>query len=75
MQYEAYEPMAKKTMQELAEGALKQFGLLGVVVAHRLGPVPISEASVVIVTTSAHRKEALAACQVNREECTITVHF
>lgn len=61
--------MAKKEMQGLAESALKQFGLLGVVVAHRLGPVPISEASVVIVTVSAHRKEALTACQVKRMWC------
>jgi len=34
-----------------------------VVLAHRLGNVPIKEASIVIAVSSAHRREAFAACE------------
>ena len=64
LEYEAYEPMALKQLQRLAEEALSRWPeLRRVGVAHRLGPVAITEASVVIVACSPHRSEALECVQ------------
>jgi molybdopterin synthase catalytic subunit len=63
LDYEAYSEMALKQMQQLAVEAQKRWPLLRVVILHRLGRVPISEASVVIAVSSPHRGEAFEACR------------
>ena len=42
---------------------MSQFEVGGVFVAHRTGHVPVSEASVSIVTVSAHRQAAISATE------------
>jgi len=59
LEYEAYVPMALKQLQEMCEAALKQWSLIKIAVAHRTGVVGVGEASVVIATSSAHRRDAL----------------
>ena len=59
--YEAYEPMAVKKMEELCVELRQKWSLHNVAIYHRLGEVPPSEASVVIVVTSEHRKASLDA--------------
>jgi molybdopterin converting factor subunit 1 len=61
--YEAYEEMAPRQMEELAEQALKQFQVRDVVLVHRLGRLEIGETSVLIVVASAHRAAAFDACR------------
>ena len=39
----------------IAEGACERFGLLGISIAHRLGVVPVCEASIVVGVSSGHR--------------------
>jgi molybdopterin synthase catalytic subunit len=58
--YEAYEPMARRRLAEhLAElGGLHPCALVHFI--HRLGWVPVGEASLFIRVLSAHRGEALA---------------
>ncbi len=63
LSYEAYEPMALKVMARLEEEACARWPLLKVLVVHRIGTVPLSESSVVIAVSSAHRAEAFAACR------------
>lgn len=53
--YEAHEEMAIKVLSDLAEEAKTNFSLSKVVIIHRLGKVPIGEASVIIGCSSAHR--------------------
>ena len=53
--YECYEKMALSEMNKISAEAMSQFEVGGVFVAHRIGQVPVSEASVSIVTVSAHR--------------------
>lgn len=55
LSYEAHESMAKCELQKLAEAAIERFNLFHVVIVHRLGEVPIGEASVVLGCSSAHR--------------------
>lgn len=59
--YEAYAPMAKKELARLREAALKRFELLGCLIHHRLGRVPLTEAAVVVGCASAHRQASFEA--------------
>jgi len=59
--YEAFEPMALSKLKEIAEIAATRFGLSAIAIVHRLGRVPIAQASIVIGCCSAHRAGALAA--------------
>ena len=61
LDYEAYEGMALKQMEELAEQALRQFPVREVAIVHRLGRLEIGEISVLIVVASAHRAAAYEA--------------
>jgi MoaE-MoaD fusion protein len=61
--YEAYEPMALKEMQKLAEQAKQDFEISNVGIVHRLGKLEIGETSVVISVAAPHRKAAFAACE------------
>jgi len=63
LEYEAYEEMALRQMEGLAEQALKQFQVREVALVHRLGRLEIGETSVLIVVASAHRAAAFEACQ------------
>jgi molybdopterin synthase catalytic subunit len=63
LEYEAYEDMALKQMEELAERALADFKIRDVAIVHRLGRLEIGETSVLIVVASAHRAAAFDACR------------
>jgi molybdopterin synthase catalytic subunit/molybdopterin converting factor small subunit len=63
LNYEAYEEMALKQMDALAEQALQQFSIRDVAVVHRLGRLEIGETSVLVVVVSAHRAAAFDACR------------
>lgn len=61
LSYDCYQPMALKKMHQLAEQAIQNWNLTGCSIVHRIGAVPVGEASVVIATSSAHRPPALRA--------------
>ncbi len=63
LEYEAYEPMAVRKMEEIGREAKHKFPIDRVGMVHRLGRLAIGETSVAIVVTSAHRKAAFEACQ------------
>jgi molybdopterin synthase catalytic subunit/molybdopterin converting factor small subunit len=63
LEYEAYEVMALKQMEELAVRALSKFKVRNVAIVHRLGRLEIGETSVLIVVASAHRAAAFDACR------------
>ncbi|MBZ5722978.1 MAG: molybdenum cofactor biosynthesis protein MoaE [Acidobacteriia bacterium] len=63
LDYEAYEEMALKQLESLAEQALAQFKVRDVAIVHRLGRLEIGETSVLIVVASAHRGAAFEACR------------
>jgi molybdopterin synthase catalytic subunit len=62
LEYEAYERMAKQEMRRLATQARDRWPLCRVAMVHRLGVVPVGEASVAIAVSSGHRREAFEAC-------------
>ena len=63
LDYEAYEEMALKQMNELAEQALSKFAVRHVTLVHRLGHLEIGESSVLVIVASAHRGAAFDACR------------
>jgi molybdopterin synthase catalytic subunit/molybdopterin converting factor small subunit len=63
LDYEAYEPMARRKLEELAAEALERFEVREVALVHRLGRLQHSETSVLIAVASAHRAAALEACR------------
>ena len=63
LDYESYEAMALKKMEELATQALADFKIHDVALIHRLGRLEIGETSVLIVVASAHRGPAFDACR------------
>ena len=68
LEYEAYEEMAYKKLEEIRQELKAEFGVADVAIAHRLGPVDIGQISLVVAVASPHRKEAFLACHeaVNR---------
>jgi molybdopterin synthase catalytic subunit len=63
LDYEAYADMALKQLQQLAQDAQSRWPVLRIAILHRLGRVPISEASVLIAVACPHRAEAFDACR------------
>ena len=63
LSYECYEGMALKEMHALIEKACDQWDVVKVCMLHRLGVVPVAEASVIIGVATPHRKDAFAACR------------
>jgi len=63
LDYEAYEEMALKQMEDLADRALADFKIRDVAIVHRLGRLEIGETSVLIVVASPHRAAAFDACR------------
>ena len=63
LEYEAYEPMALVALETLERDARKRFQIATCRIVHRLGVVPLAEASVAVVVAAAHRQPAFDACQ------------
>ena len=73
LDYEAYPEMAEKELARIGEHARKQWPICRMAVVHRLGPVQIGDASVIIAVSSAHRDAAFAASRFAIEEIKKTV--
>ncbi|MEM4658852.1 MAG: molybdenum cofactor biosynthesis protein MoaE [Candidatus Methanosuratincola sp.] len=63
IEYEAYEEMAEKEIRKIKAEVLSRYGLNGVAIVHRIGRVPVGEASLVVGVLSPHRKEGLYAVE------------
>jgi len=63
LEYEGYEPMALRTMEQIGREVHERWAINRMGIAHRLGRIEITQSSVVIVVASAHRKIAFEACQ------------
>lgn len=65
LEYECYEEMAKKEMQKICVKLREQFpNLVNILIYHRLGKVPLKESSILVMTSSPHRKDAIDATEV-----------
>ncbi|MFQ5667297.1 MAG: molybdenum cofactor biosynthesis protein MoaE [Candidatus Binatia bacterium] len=62
LEYEAYREMALAEMRKIGETARQRWPIAGVAIVHRVGVVPIGDASVVIAVSAGHRRPAFEAC-------------
>jgi len=75
LEYEAYEPMARKELAAVADEMHERWPLHGVAISHRLGRLEIGEISLVVAVSSQHRPDAFAACEysINRIKQTVPI--
>jgi molybdopterin synthase catalytic subunit len=73
LDYESYPEMAEKELRRIGAEASQNWQLCRMAIVHRIGPVQITEASVMIAVSSAHREAAFAACRFAIEEIKKTV--
>jgi MoaE-MoaD fusion protein len=62
LEYEAYPEMALAEMRKIGDAMRQRWPVAGIAMVHRIGVVPISEASVVIAVAAGHRRAAFEAC-------------
>ena len=62
LEYEAFDAMAAKKLEEVRQEIMAEFGLEQLAISHRIGTVGIGEISLVVAVGSPHRKEAFYAC-------------
>lgn len=63
LDYEAYAEMAEEKIAAILTEAIERHGLRAAAAEHRIGSVPLGEASVVVATSAAHRDEAFAGAR------------
>jgi molybdopterin synthase catalytic subunit len=69
LSYTTYPILAFKTLMDIAENAIREHGLLGVSIAHRLGEVPVGECSIVVGVSAGHRGGAFRGGEEVLERC------
>ena len=62
LEYEAFEEMAVKKLEEIRQGLMAEFQIEDIAISHRIGRVDIGQVSLVVAVASPHRKEAFLAC-------------
>jgi len=67
LEYEAYEPLAVRALQQIVDEAQQLWPSARVAAHHRIGRLEIGDASIVIAAASAHRGDAFAACRYTIE--------
>lgn len=67
LEYEAYEPLAVKAFQRIADESSQRWPEVRLAVHHRVGRLCVGEASVAIAVASPHRADAFAACRYTIE--------
>ncbi len=68
LDYEAYPGMAEQEMVKLGEEAAEKWEITRMAIVHRIGNVPIGEASVIIAVSAPHRDDAFKACRYAIDE-------
>ena len=63
LDYEAYEPMALRQMEEIVAEVRTRWAVDRIALVHRLGRLQIGETSVLIAVSAPHRADAFDACR------------
>ncbi|MCD6373414.1 MAG: molybdenum cofactor biosynthesis protein MoaE [Thermococcus sp.] len=60
--YEVYEEMALNEMEKIRKEALEKFGIIDMLIWHRVGELPVGEDTILVIAVSPHREKAFEAC-------------
>lgn len=63
LEFEHYPGMAEKKLADIREKALQDYGVIDVIIVHRVGVLPVGENIVLIAVAAGHRDEAFRACR------------
>jgi molybdopterin synthase catalytic subunit len=63
LDYEAYAEMAEERIAAILADCIERHGLTAAAAEHRIGAVPLGQASVVVAVSAAHRAEAFAGAR------------
>ena len=63
LQYEAYEPMARRALEDIGHRIEQQIAGSRVAIHHRLGRLVVGDTAVVIAASAPHRAQAFDACR------------
>ncbi len=63
LDFEHYPKMAEKKLEEIRIQAIKDYGIIEMIIVHRIGEINIGENIVLIVAAGEHRKETFKACE------------
>ncbi len=63
LDYEAYREMAEKKLGEIEAEMRRRWPIESCTMVHRLGRVPVGEASVAVAVATGHRGDAFEACR------------
>lgn len=63
LDYEAYTAMAQESLEAIVAEAIAAHGLCAAAAEHRVGAVPLGEASVVVAVSAPHRAQAFAGAR------------
>ena len=63
LEFEAYETMALKEMQKIAEEVATKWPVHNIVIHHRIGVLQVGDIPVIIAVSAAHRGAAFDACR------------
>ena len=63
LEYEAYAEMAEPRIEAILRDAIERHGLCAAAAEHRVGTVPLGDASVLVAVSAPHRGEAFAAAR------------
>lgn len=68
LDYEAFEPLAMRVLDEIADACAVRFGVERLAIVHAVGEVPLGELSVVVVACAPHRDAAFDAARFAMDE-------
>ena len=68
LDYEAFEPMAVRILEQIADEIEARWGVRRLAIVHRTGRVPLGDASIVVVAVAPHRDAAFAAARYAIDE-------
>jgi molybdopterin synthase catalytic subunit len=63
LRYEAFESMALREFEAIAQEVRERFGDVRVAIVHRIGELRVGEISVAVLAAAAHRAPAFNACR------------
>ena len=63
LEYEAYDTMALREMEKIAQAVLQRWPVKKIALHHRKGTLQIGEVAVIIAVATPHRQQGFEACQ------------
>jgi molybdopterin synthase catalytic subunit len=63
LSYEAWDELARRRLEEIAEEMFEKWPVRKVAIAHRTGDLAVGDASVVVACSAPHRGDAFEACR------------